>query len=80
MSYGSHEAVRGIDLEVRRGEIFASLGPNGAGKTTTVEILEGYRRRTAGVASVLGADPQSAGADWRAKSASFCRSPSRRPS
>jgi ABC-type branched-subunit amino acid transport system ATPase component len=39
--YGSHEAVAGIDLEVRRGEIFAFLGPNGAGKTTTVEILEG---------------------------------------
>ena len=40
--YGSHEAVAGIDLEVRRGEIFAFLGPNGAGKTTTVEILEGF--------------------------------------
>ena len=43
MSYGETEAVRGIDLEVRQGEIFAFLGPNGAGKTTTVEILEGYR-------------------------------------
>ena len=42
-SYGELEAVRGIDLEVARGEIFAFLGPNGAGKTTTVEILEGYR-------------------------------------
>ena len=47
-SYGQHEAVRGIDLEVRAGEIFAFLGPNGAGKTTTVEILEGYRDPTAG--------------------------------
>src|SRR5690242_6242040 len=46
--YGSHEAVAGIDLEVRHGEIFAFLGPNGAGKTTTVEILEGFRQRTAG--------------------------------
>jgi ABC-2 type transport system ATP-binding protein len=45
--YGSHQAVAGIDLEVRRGEIFAFLGPNGAGKTTTVEILEGFKRRTA---------------------------------
>ena len=46
MSYGRLEAVRGVDLRVRRGEVFAFLGPNGAGKTTTVEILEGYRRRT----------------------------------
>ena len=56
-SYGSFEAVRGLDLEVRAGEIFAFLGPNGAGKTTTVEILEGYRSRTAGDVSVLGEDP-----------------------
>ena len=46
-SYAETEAVRGIDLEVRRGEIFAFLGPNGAGKTTTVEILEGFRSRIA---------------------------------
>jgi len=65
MSYGSTEAVRGIDLEVNRGEVFAFLGPNGAGKTTTVEILEGYRRRTGGEVSVLGEDPQRAGRDWR---------------
>jgi ABC-2 type transport system ATP-binding protein len=56
-SYGSLEAVRGIDLQVSRGEAFALLGPNGAGKTTTVEILEGYRRRSAGDARVLGHDP-----------------------
>ncbi|HXX90786.1 MAG TPA: ABC transporter ATP-binding protein [Acidimicrobiales bacterium] len=67
MRYGSFEAVAGIDLEVRRGEIFAFLGPNGAGKTTTVEILEGYRRRTAGEVSVLGVDPQVAGGGWRAR-------------
>ena len=47
-SYGELEAVRGIDLEVERGEVFAFLGPNGAGKTTTVEILEGYRERSGG--------------------------------
>ena len=58
--YGSHEAVAGIDLQVRRGEIFAFLGPNGAGKTTTVEILEGMRPRTGGVVSVLGQDPATA--------------------
>jgi ABC-2 type transport system ATP-binding protein len=64
-SYGDVDAVRGIDLEVRRGEVFAFLGPNGAGKTTTVEILEGYRRRSAGEVSVLGEDPQRAGREWR---------------
>jgi ABC-2 type transport system ATP-binding protein len=56
-SYGSVEAVRGIDLDVARGEIFALLGPNGAGKTSTVEILEGYRTRSSGEVSVLGHDP-----------------------
>ncbi len=64
-SYGEVEAVRGIDLEVRRGEVFAFLGPNGAGKTTTVEILEGYRRRGAGEVSVLGEDPERADRGWR---------------
>jgi ABC-2 type transport system ATP-binding protein len=56
-SYGEFEAIRGIDFVVRRGEIFGLLGPNGAGKTTTVEILEGYRQRSAGSVSVLGFDP-----------------------
>jgi ABC-2 type transport system ATP-binding protein len=65
MSYGETEAVRGIDLEVATGEIFAFLGPNGAGKTTTVEILEGYRKRTGGEVRVLGEDPESAGRGWR---------------
>ena len=64
-SYGDVEAVRGIDLEVLPGEIFAFLGPNGAGKTTTVEILEGYRKRGAGDVSVFGEDPERADREWR---------------
>jgi len=56
-SYGSVHAVRGIDLTVEHGQIFALLGPNGAGKTTTVEILEGYRLRDGGTVKVLGHDP-----------------------
>ncbi|MEX0973131.1 MAG: ABC transporter ATP-binding protein [Solirubrobacterales bacterium] len=64
-SYGDLEAVRGIELEVRRGEVFAFLGPNGAGKTTTTEILEGYRKRDGGEVSVLGEDPERAGREWR---------------
>jgi ABC-2 type transport system ATP-binding protein len=64
-SYGTLEAVRGIDFEVRRGEVFGLLGPNGAGKTTTVEILEGYRRRDQGEVEVLGIDPAGAGGGWR---------------
>ena len=56
-SYGKTEAVRGVDLRVSKGEVFAMLGPNGAGKTTIVEILEGHRDRTAGEVSVLSYDP-----------------------
>jgi len=56
-SYGDVHAVRGIDLDIHPGEIFALLGPNGAGKTTTVEILEGYRKRDGGEVLVLGHDP-----------------------
>ncbi len=59
-SYGSLDAVRGVDIEIEEGEVFALLGPNGAGKTTTVEILEGHRRRDAGEVSVLGHDPARA--------------------
>ena len=55
--YGPVEAVRGVSFEVERGEVFGLLGPNGAGKTTTVEILEGYRDRSAGDVRVLGHDP-----------------------
>src|SRR6476646_2471362 len=64
-SYGSYEALRGIDFEIGAGEVFGLLGPNGAGKTTTVEILEGYRDRDGGDVEVLGEDPERADTAWR---------------
>ena len=61
-TYDGHTyAVDGVDLAVPTGSVLALLGPNGAGKTTVVEILEGYRRRTAGDVSVLGMDPARGG-------------------
>jgi ABC-2 type transport system ATP-binding protein len=63
--YGDFEAVRGVSFDVQKGEVFGLLGPNGAGKTTTVEILEGYRARSAGDVSVLGHDPASRERDLR---------------
>lgn len=66
-SYGDLEAVKGIDLEVAPGEIFALLGPNGAGKTTTIEILEGFRAPSGGEVRVLGADPLTGGRAFKAR-------------
>src|SRR5438876_1229416 len=63
--YGERAAVRGVDVAVETGQVVALLGPNGAGKTTTIELLEGYRTRSAGEVSVLGVDPQEAGPAWR---------------
>jgi ABC-2 type transport system ATP-binding protein len=65
MRYGDREVLHGIDLVVPHGMVVGFLGPNGAGKTTTVEILEGYRRRSAGHSSVLGMDPASGGRELR---------------
>ncbi|WP_314424403.1 ABC transporter ATP-binding protein [uncultured Microbacterium sp.] len=65
--YGGFTAVDGISFDIRRGETFALLGPNGAGKSTTIEILEGYRHRSAGDVRVLGVDPQHGGLDWKAR-------------
>jgi ABC-2 type transport system ATP-binding protein len=65
MRYGDREVLHGIDLVVPHGMVVGFLGPNGAGKTTTVEILEGYRGRTAGRASVLGMDPAAGGRELR---------------
>jgi ABC-2 type transport system ATP-binding protein len=67
MRYGSVEVLKGVDFAVRRGEVLALLGPNGAGKTTTIEILEGFRMRSAGRVSVLGADPAGGDERWRAR-------------
>jgi ABC-2 type transport system ATP-binding protein len=66
-SYGEFVAVNGVEFDVAHGECFGILGPNGAGKTITVEILEGYRKRTAGEVSVLGIDPAKGDAAWRSK-------------
>ncbi|GHH96076.1 ABC transporter ATP-binding protein [Streptomyces capillispiralis] len=67
MSYGAVDVLHGVDLDIRRGEVFALLGPNGAGKTTTVEILEGFRKRSAGEVRVLGADPERGDDAWRGR-------------
>jgi ABC-2 type transport system ATP-binding protein len=64
-AYGEKNAVDGLELDIHQGEVFALLGPNGAGKTTTVEILEGFRDRTAGEVRVLGTDPHRAPLGWR---------------
>jgi len=66
-TYGSFAALDGVSFDIQRGETFALLGPNGAGKSTTIEILEGYRDRSGGEASVLGTDPGTGGIDWKAK-------------
>ncbi|MDJ0336463.1 ABC transporter ATP-binding protein [Salinibacterium sp. G-O1] len=65
--YGSFTALDGVSFDIHRGETFALLGPNGAGKSTTIEILEGYRDRTSGEASVLGVDPGTGGLAWKAR-------------
>src|SRR6201990_2180084 len=64
-SFGEVEAVAGVELEVRYGDVCAFRGPNGAGKTTTIEILEGFGGRDAGEVEVLGVDPAHATSDWR---------------
>ncbi|HZA27156.1 MAG TPA: ABC transporter ATP-binding protein [Actinomycetota bacterium] len=67
MRYGSVDVLDGVAFAVHRGEVVTLLGPNGAGKTTTIEILEGFRVRSAGDVSVLGVDPADADEDWRAR-------------
>jgi ABC-2 type transport system ATP-binding protein len=67
MRYGQRDVLDGVDFDVHRGEVVCLLGPNGAGKTTTIEILEGFRMRSAGDVDVLGSDPATASEDWRAR-------------
>jgi ABC-2 type transport system ATP-binding protein len=67
MRYGNADVLNGVSFTARRGEVLVLLGPNGAGKTTTIEILEGFRIRSAGQVSVLGTDPAQAGEAWRAR-------------
>jgi ABC-2 type transport system ATP-binding protein len=67
MRYGPRDVLHDVSFRMSRGETVALLGPNGAGKTTTIEILEGFRERSAGRVSVLGEDPARAGEDWRAR-------------
>ncbi|GAA3437458.1 ABC transporter ATP-binding protein [Kutzneria kofuensis] len=66
MRYGSTDVLTGVTFQAHRGEVLALLGPNGAGKTTTIEILEGFRKRSAGEVSVLGVDPARGDEAWRA--------------
>ncbi len=66
-TYGNFTALDGVSFDIHHGETFALLGPNGAGKSTTIEILEGYRDRSSGEASVLGVDPGKGGLDWKAR-------------
>ena len=67
MRYGTKDVLDGVTFAARRGEVLALLGPNGAGKTTTIEILEGFRMRSAGEVRVLGIDPAAGRERWRAR-------------
>ncbi|RFU37078.1 ABC transporter ATP-binding protein [Actinomadura logoneensis] len=67
MRYGANDVLRGVTFRAHQGEVLAMLGPNGAGKTTTIEILEGFRMRSAGHVSVLGQDPAHGDENWRSR-------------
>ena len=67
MRYGTTDVLTGVDFVAHPGEVVALLGPNGAGKTTTIEILEGFRMRSAGEVAVLGVDPAHGDENWRAR-------------
>src|SRR5699024_5532060 len=67
MRYGDRDVLADVNFHVDRGEVICLLGPNGAGKTTTIEVLEGFRMRSAGRVRLFGVDPAHAGEDWRAR-------------
>lgn len=67
MRYDDNDVLRDVTFQARRGEVLVMLGPNGAGKTTTIEILEGFRKRSAGDVSVLGVDPEEGDERWRSR-------------
>src|SRR3979409_1496407 len=67
MRYGQNDVLHDVTFQAHHGEVLALLGPNGAGKTTTIEILEGFRMRSAGRVEVLGADPAHGDEQWRAR-------------
>ncbi|MFD4441312.1 ABC transporter ATP-binding protein [Nocardia sp. NPDC058519] len=67
MRYDETDVLHDVTFQAERGEVLVMLGPNGAGKTTTIEILEGFRRRSAGRVDVLGADPEHGDELWRAR-------------
>ncbi len=67
MRYRKTDVLNGVSFTARRGEVLVLLGPNGAGKTTAIEILEGFRIRSAGLVSVLGVDPAHGEEAWRAR-------------
>src|SRR5260370_42482506 len=67
MRYGTVDVLHEVTFHARQGEVLALLGPNGAGKTTTIEILEGFRMRSAGRVAALGTDPAHGHERWRAR-------------
>jgi ABC-2 type transport system ATP-binding protein len=67
MRYAPTDVLRDVSFQARQGEVLALLGPNGAGKTTTIEVLEGFRMRSAGRVEVLGTDPAHGDERWRAR-------------
>ncbi|MEU4327482.1 ABC transporter ATP-binding protein [Nonomuraea dietziae] len=67
MRYGSTDVLHDVTFQARQGEVLTLLGPNGAGKTTTIEIMEGFRMRSAGRVQVLGTDPARGDEEWRAR-------------
>ncbi|WP_432889657.1 ABC transporter ATP-binding protein [Kribbella sp. CA-245084] len=67
MRYGDTEVLHDVSFDAGAGEVVALLGPNGAGKSTTIEILEGFRLRSAGRVEVLGVDPAAGDERWRSR-------------